>query len=226
MTKDRFNKLEKSGDLPATVKSAISKLNRFDHLEIGQARRLPPVSPGFTRRACAHCGQPNEQGRDICWACFKPLEGRTQDRYPNAGQEVHLVLDGMTYRENDPNLPPDIGRLIARIRVEGYSEKLLQRWREERKASGNKRGERVELFQGQRVNVLRMDGKLYRSDDPELPPEIKEIFGYVDSEGVTPSLMQHLRLYGTTVKYRPVTTPEPSDGDISFWDAARKAFEK
>jgi hypothetical protein len=78
--------------------------------------------------------------------------------------------------------------------------------------------------EGARVSVLRMDGKLYRSDDASLAPEIREIFDYVEKEGVTPALMQHLRLYGTTVKYRPLTTPEPSDGDLNFWDAARRAF--
>lgn len=235
---NRFSNLETTqAPLPQNVQAAISRLNRFETLEIAGAHLAAPVKPYSTDRLlCPACGQANERARDLCWACYKPLSAASL-AMPDSGQEVCVVLEGVSYRSSDPKLPDDVKELITRIRSQGYSTELLKDWQnwrttrhsdrmatpqnEASAAFSNK--DRIQAFKGQRVSVLRIDGTVYTSDDPAVPPEIKELFGYIDKEGVTPALMQHLRLYGTKVKYRPLSTPLPSDGDLNFWDAAKKA---
>jgi hypothetical protein len=231
---DRFNRLEaESKPLPENVKDAVAKLDRFSHLEIGELKPRPVTPPIFAsstlsdRTLCAHCGQPNEAGRDVCWACFKALRQNTPPK-PEPGQEIQLILDGHTYKSSDPNTPDDIQILMSRIREEGYSDALLHNWREWR-ATRHAQGaphpafetltpaHEATAFQGQRVSVLRIDGKVYQSDDPSLLPEIREIFEHIEKEGVTPELLEHLRRNGDKVKFRPHTTQRPSDGDIDFW---------
>lgn len=237
---NRFDNLESSlSSLPGSVQTAISQLRRFETLEIaGSTLAIPTLPVTLERVLCPSCGQANEKGRDVCWACFKPLAAPIH-MTPEPDQEVCLVLDGVSYRSTDSGLPSDIQELIARIRKEGYSQKLLNDWQTWRAARGNPPPaapdtrdflqrkpdlDRVQAFRGQRVSILRIDGKIYKSDDSDLPPEIQEIFGFIEKEGITPPLMQHLRLYGTKVKYRPLSTPLPSDGDHRFWDAAKKAL--
>jgi hypothetical protein len=236
---DRFSRLEDKRALPENVRAAIAKLNRFSHLEIGGLKSAPPVAPGpvaVERRLCPHCNQANEKGRLTCWACYRPLDAPAEARKPDPGQDVELVLDGVSYQSNDPELPPDIRALIGRIRLEGYSRQLLadwQSWRAVRNVPGRAQTkfdmdgvrERVEVVDGRYVDVIRIDNVVYRSDDPALSAELKEIFAYIDREGVTPALMQHLRLYGPKVKFRPASTVTPSDGDIDFWKSVWKALK-
>ncbi len=234
---NRFSSIEHDhAPLPDNLKTAISRLTRFETLEIAGAHlaNTAVVTP-IERILCPFCGQANEKGRDLCWACYKHLVATT-NATPADDQEVCVVLDGVSYRSNDPNLPPDIVDLIGRIRKKGYSPELLKQWQNERVAARRispaaaslmptyPRPDRVEAFQGQRVTVLRLDGVLYKSDDANLPPAIVEIFSFIEKEGITPALMQHLRLYGTKVKYRPISIHQPSDGDLSFWDATKKAL--
>lgn len=244
---DRFDYLEDKPELPATVKSAVGKLSRFEHLEIGQLKPQPaPAKPPDGKLLCSHCGQPNEPERETCWACFKlvrtgaPPAAREQPssplQKPAPGQEIQLVLDGVTYHSDDPKVPQDIRVLMDRIKAEGYSPALLADWRSwratrhvqppdtapwaEMRRAGGAPGQNVEIFRGQRVSVIRIDGQVYRSDDPRLPQEIKDLFGYIERNGVTPALMDILRRRGSDVKYRPATTGRPSDGDVSFWKEA------
>lgn len=248
MTKDRFEKIEGPADLPAKVKEAVAHINRFSSLEIGELPRaaapapapapaaapapapaIPALSPAGERRLCRHCGQQNELQRETCWACFKRL-GEEAAKAAPAG--FTLVLDGVTYRSDAPDLPDDIRELMSRIEKRGYSEKLLSEWREWRAVRNRDRlrqaealGRDIKVFKGQRVSVIRIDDRVYTSDDPNLSPELKEIFAYIDAHGVTPVLMEHLRGRGETAKFRPATTAYPSDGDVDFWKNVQPKVE-
>jgi len=237
---NRFSNLEASRPLPDTVKAAIAGLSRFDHLEIGRLSETPARTDRrrVERRLCAQCGQANEMDRDICWACCKPLNIKASPK-PDPEQEIHLLLNGVSYTSSDADLPADIRALMDRIRREGYSEALLKEWERQRQAAAPAptpaeppipeylhNRPRVEVIDGKYIDILRIDGVLYKSDDANLAPEIREIFAYIEQEGVTPALVQHLQLYGTKVRYRPLSSPKPSDDDRKFWQAANKQFQK
>jgi hypothetical protein len=148
------------------------------------------------------------------------------------------VLDGLTYRSSDPNLPSDIKVLMDQIRKNGFSQDLLAQWRTWR-ATRNEHpaAERPyadpslvpvenqgkdpltgnEVFKGLRSAVIRLDGKIYDSTDKDLSPEMRELFDYIEAHGVTPQLMEHLRGMGKKTTLRPATTPAPSAEDLAFW---------
>lgn len=234
--------------LPGNVKEALANLGRFDHLEIGA---LPPKPAAAAHTAeervlCTHCGQPNEKARQTCWACFQPLGPEAAKPAPKGPKDITIVLDGLTYRSSDPNLPPDIKVLMDQIHEKGYSEELLAQWRTWRAARNEPGAARPypdpslvpvenqgkdpltgnEVFKGQRSSVIRLDGKVYTSTDMQLTPEIKELFGYIETHGVTPALMEHLRQIGNKATVRPATTPAPSAEDLAFWkDVAKPDVE-
>ncbi len=239
MAPDRFDRLEGPSELPGPVRDAVSRLDRFEHLEIapagpdpaGTAACRPPGggSPAPRKRLCHRCGQANEPERTTCWACFKPLDAPKAAGKSAPPDDITVVIDGATYRSSDPNLPDDVAELIRRIRAHGYSPELLAQWRSWRvtrheaplpqrpfEPGPAAQSDDVNVFRGQRVNVIRIDGRVFTSDDPNAPPELKELFGYIDRNGVTPALMDLLRQYGRA-KYRPATTAAPSDGDLAFW---------
>src|SRR5882672_2956125 len=126
---NRFSNIEPPQlKLPENLTSAISRLNRFESLEIAGAHLLCQTTLSTLDRVlCPSCGQSNEKGRELCWACFKPLTLPSKP-IPEPGQEVCIVLDGVSYRSTDSNLPPDISDLIDRIRKDGYSAKLMSEW--------------------------------------------------------------------------------------------------
>lgn len=228
MTERRFENL---GPLqPSGGVSAPPAISRFEYLEIGDPvlGAAPPVAPPSGRTFCPHCGQANEPARETCWACCRWLTPSAAP-LPAAEAPLEIVLDGRSYRSDDPAVPEDIQRLIQRIQKEGYSQKLLgewRQWRATRKAGLFKEDPAayadVKLFRGQRVRVLRIDGKTYTSDMKDLPPDVKSLFDYLEKNDVTPELMDHLRRFGTKVKFRPGTTADPSDGEVSFWKAAKE----
>lgn len=190
---------------------------------------------------CVHCDQLNEKGRDTCWACYRFVTVKTAGPSPRAQQDVTLVLDGVTYTSSQADLPEDVAELMKRIAKKGYSHELLVEWRQWRATrnikthapeaqpspaarlenpdaptSGSDESLGIKVFRGDRVSVIRLDGKVYTSDDPGLTPELRQLFAYIDAHGVTPALMDYLRQLGT-VKVRPPTTAYPSDGDLAFW---------
>lgn len=208
-------------------------LNRFKHLEIGAG--APAAAPGEPsqelKRLCAHCGQSNEKQRDVCWACFQKLNAETKT---GSAQDITLVIDGTTYLSSDPAVPADIRELMDRIAKNGYSPELLaewQSWRATRSAAppeietrGADPARDIKVFKGQRVSVIRLDGKVYTSDDANLPPEIKKLFLQLDVHGVTPALMDELRAVGGgKVELHPLTTANPSDADLEFWNDVHAA---
>ena len=246
MTQDRFDSLEAAGALPTDLKAAIEQLSRFEHLEIGLLEAEPrteapilPALPPMERVACPHCGQLNEKARELCWACHRFVGARAAGGPVQAPQEIVLVLDGVTYKSDDPGLPQDIQALMDRIRRRGYSQELLAEWRSWRATRNANLAParpfpeeapapeaKVEVFRGQRVSVIRLDGKVYLSDDPNLTPEFRRLFAYIEENGVTPALMEQLRLFGSKVKYRPSVTADPSDGDLRFWQDAKEREDK
>ena len=258
---DRFDRLE-AAPLPDNVKEAISRLSRFQALEIGasaspasaQPNAAKPVSVepapasssadpshAVQKVPCVHCGQLNEAGRETCWACYRFVRVKAPPpqtlRDPN---EITLVLDGVTYTSGQPDLPDDIAELMRRIKKNGYSQQLLADWRQWRvtrhtqppptrdfepspeNTAGSDDSLGIKVFRGQRVSVIRLDGKVYTSDDPSLSAELKALFQYIDAHGVTPALMEHLRQLGG-VKLRPPTTAYPSDGDVAFWNSVQQS---
>ncbi len=250
MAEDRFGRLEPDQPLPAGLKEALSGLGRFDHLEIGASPRMPECQPQSCedRVLCLRCGQPNEKERQICWACFKPLRSPAKAS-PQEPEGITVVLDGVSYRSSDPNLPEDVKVLIDRIREHGFSPDLLAQWRSWRATryaqpkpqtpfqpgpntpvpvenQGSNPDFGIKVFKGQRVSVIRLDGKVYTSDDKDLSPQMVELFQYIEASGVTPELMHHLRQLGSKATLRPATTPLPSDGDLAFWEnVAKQAAE-
>lgn len=215
-------------DLPKDVSEALSHLNRFSHLEIAGAKFVPqPASP--IGSPCPHCGQANEAERETCWACFCTLKKSPSEVVPL--QEITLVIDGNTYRSGDSNLPEDVKVLMERIGKQGYSQSLFMEWQNWRAShnapnpaaadcvidSHRGEGRDINVFKGTRVSVIKLDGKIYTSDNPHLTPDFKQLFHYLDANGVTPALMDRLRQMGEKVKFRPETTAAPTDGDIAFW---------
>jgi hypothetical protein len=222
----RFDRLEPSTP-PARPPAALPQAPRFGQLEIGEQGPPPEVPAGDVRILCAHCGRPNERQSELCWACGKPVTplpgaAAAPDK-PAPGQPVQLVLDGQTYRSDDPGIPADIRVLIERVRKEGYTPELLGRWREWRATRNSPKP--AELPAAAPGPVLRVDGRLYRPGDREVPPELKAVFDYIQIHGVTPELLETLRASGGRVKLRPRDSAVPSDGDLAFWGEASRLEE-
>jgi hypothetical protein len=230
MKKNRFDHLEpqKEPALPAALQKALSRIQRFDHLEIGELAMN--VTQQVDRVLCAHCGQYNEKVRTHCWACYRWVGEKASPPVPRP--DLELILDGKRYHSADADLPEDVRTLMDWIQRDGYSKELLAKWRQWRatrnqaiyraKSAEDSSTPRdtndVQVFRGQRVSVITINGKRYMSLDKDLPPDIKALFAYLTENEVTPALMDHLRTFGTKVKYRPPNTPDPTDGDVSFWD--------
>lgn len=220
----RFDRLEGQG-LPGPLKEAVARLSRFERLEIGESAPAKEAAEAPSGRLCAHCGHANEPERETCWACYKPVAAAPKKAA--APDDITIVLDGFTYRSSDKDLAPDVRELMDRIRKRGFSQELLLEWRDWRltRASKKLREEperEVKVFKGQRVSVISIDGKVFTSDAKDLSPEMKELFSYIDANGVTPELMEHLRGAGPSVKLRPANTVQPSDGDLEFWKRVEK----
>lgn len=233
MPSDRFDHLEENEKPQDEIKKTVSNFTRFRHLEIGVGRVNEPSEPApAIKRLCGNCGQYNGQERSICWACFRPLADEAKPAPAKTQQDITLVIDGTTYTSSDPALPPEIKELMDRISLRGYSAELLsdwQNWRATRnepalrQPQGPHRGEDaargINVFKGLRVSVIKLDGKVYTSDDANLSPEIKQLFVHLDCYGVTPALMDELRAVGGgKVEMHPATTANPSDADLKFWD--------
>lgn len=236
MKNNRFDHLEprKKPALPAALQTALSRIQRFDHLEIGDLEMK--ADQEVDRVLCAHCGQYNEKVRTHCWACYRWVGEKVPPPAPR--QDLELILDGKSYHSADEDLPEDVRVLMGWIQRDGYSTELLSKWRQWR-ATRNQAMYRaksaappplstdrndVQVFRGQRVASISINGKRHLSMDKNLPPDIKALFDHLAEHEVTPELMDHLRTFGTKVKYRPPTTLDPTDGDLSFWKTMTSLF--
>jgi hypothetical protein len=220
--------------MSASDAAGSSSLRRFQNLEIGVLHQAPlpasdagqPISQ-TPQILCHHCGQANEAAREFCWACSKELKA-VQEPTSKTLDVITIVLNGKSYCSNDPGLPDDIKILMDHIRKNGYSEELINQWKQWRLTRNSDKvkepaAERqVSAFSGNRISVLRIDGKVYTSDQTDLPQDIQTVMNRISREGVTPGLLEELRRQSPSqgaVKYRPHSTPLPSDGDVCFWDA-------
>jgi hypothetical protein len=128
MKKNRFDHLEpqKEPALPAALQKALSRIQRFDHLEIGELAMN--VTQQVDRVLCAHCGQYNEKVRTHCWACLSM--GGEKASPPVPRPDLELILDGKRYHSADADLPEDVRTLMDWIQRDGYSKELLAKWRQ------------------------------------------------------------------------------------------------
>jgi hypothetical protein len=78
------------------------------------------------------CGAVNIKKRKNCWVCGKEFSDANEEL---AGKELEniitLNIDGKVYKSNDSDLPPRVSVLMARVRREGYSEKIINDWMQE-----------------------------------------------------------------------------------------------
>lgn len=225
----------------------LQRFERLEIGELrSEPAEVPPGESHFLCRHCGKGNERLRETCWACHKKLGEKERPARARGPMQPQDITLVLDGFTYRSTDKDLPDDVRELMVRINTSGYSEALLTEWRawRARKRTGPPppapepqeppplsdyqapipdlapaapANDNVKVFKGQRVSVIRIDDKVYTSDDKDLTPELKEFFRYIDEHGVTPALMDHLRAQGKNVKFRPSTTNSPSDGDVAFW---------
>jgi hypothetical protein len=236
---NRFEHLEGDAGLSDDLKVAIAKIARFDHLEIGG--RPSPAAPAREpdgKFPCPGCGRPNEPERESCWACHQVL---IASNAPAAGatpapRVIEIVVDGVHRRSDDADLPEDVRELLNRIAKEGYSERLMSEWtewrhkyRSERLLKGSSADpappyagpetdppKRVKILHGRWVSVITVDGKTYKSDDAVLSPEMRQLFDYIEKNGVTPALVAYIERFGRKVDVggtpageRPAPAPQP-----------------
>lgn len=128
MKNNRFDHLEprKGSTLPAALQTALSRIERFDHLEIGDLEMKGGQE--VDRVLCTHCGQYNEKVRTHCWACYRWVGEKVPP--PTPRPDLELILDGKSYRSADEDLPEDVRILMGWIQRDGYSTKLLSKWRQ------------------------------------------------------------------------------------------------
>ncbi|MBL8023213.1 MAG: hypothetical protein JNK54_02870 [Elusimicrobia bacterium] len=218
MFNNRFDHIESKQKLPRELQNAIKKMGRFSHLEIGETVHtlLPPTQNG---KSCEHCSQSNEIHRTFCWACFKPL---MEQSLPLKETPLTVVVNGTTYRSDQADLPPPLLRLFEQVRQKGFNQNVASQWAAQEGHTLQRSTElKTERGAGNEVSVVRIDNNVFHSDDPSLPPEIRTLLKHVQTNPVTPALMDQLRQVGEKVKYRPANTLSPSDGDINFWTSVR-----
>jgi hypothetical protein len=79
------------------------------------------------------CGAVNLKERKNCWVCGRDFslwgDKEVSEKPENI---ITLNIDGKTYKSNDPELPQGIVSLMEKIRREGYSEKLVNDWMQEK----------------------------------------------------------------------------------------------
>jgi hypothetical protein len=179
MPADRFRFIEgANGPLPEDLKRTLGNLGRFGNLELSL----------------------NDPGALECKSCRRVFE--PEAKVVPAGADLALVLDGQTYKSNDPNLPEDIKVLMKQIREKGYTPKLVADWRSWR-ATRRSRKAASEPTPSKPAPVLRINGRLLRWSDPDLPDELKILFSFIAANGVTNALIAHLKELGYGINYDP-----------------------
>lgn len=79
---------------------------------------------------CDSCGAMSLKERSDCWACGKNFFQKSAQ--PNAEDKnvITLNIDGKEYSSTDKNLPLEIRVLMERVRRQGYSKELIEKWLE------------------------------------------------------------------------------------------------
>jgi hypothetical protein len=198
MPADRFRFIEgKNGPLPEDLKKTLGNLGRFTNIELPGS--LPP-KPKETGKACPGCDSPNAPGALECKACHRVLE--PEPKVIPHGADLAIVLDGQTYKSTDPGLPEDIKVLITQIRKSGYTPKLVADWRSWRATRRSAKAKAVPQPSGP-IPVLRINGRLLRWSDSDLPDDLRVLFSFIATNGVSAGLLNHLGELGYEAAYDP-----------------------
>jgi len=105
-------------------------------------------------KKCPSCNAMNEMKRRICWLCGKDLSaGASQETDERSNNVIILNIDGKEYRSTDKNLPFDIIVLMEKIRNEGYSKELVDKWVKER----NRESQKDNTAYNQRLLTLQLN---------------------------------------------------------------------
>ncbi|MBI3551286.1 MAG: hypothetical protein HY077_02105 [Elusimicrobia bacterium] len=197
MPADRFDFIEgSSGPLPEDLKRSLAGLRRFGNIELPGEAAPRPVR---AEHPCPGCGSPNDHAAVECKSCRRVFEPEPQ--VVPQGADLAIVLDGQTYKSTDKDLPDDIAALIKRIREKGFTPKLVAEWRSWRATRRSRKARAPEPSRP--VPVLRVNGRLLRWSDAALPDELRVLFSFIATNGVTPALLSHLKELGHDVSYDP-----------------------
>lgn len=136
MSLDRFRRLRTGASGAGPGKKASSPAeSRFLHLEIGNVRpREKKTGPSSDRVACPSCGQLNEIGRDLCWACFQSVKATTGSKRE---APLEVLLNGTLYRSDQTNLPHDIRVLMKMLHTKGHTPNVIAQWKAWRASRGS-----------------------------------------------------------------------------------------
>lgn len=83
---------------------------------------------------CKACGGMNLKERQNCWVCGIDLYTKKKKMYvpENSGNVISVNMDGKEYKSTDKDLPWDIRILMEKIRNEGYSKEVVDKWVQEK----------------------------------------------------------------------------------------------
>ena len=79
------------------------------------------------------CGAVNLKERKNCWVCGRDFSLWGDESVKESPENIiTLNIDGKIYKSTDTDLPAGIVALMEKIRREGYSEKLINDWLQEK----------------------------------------------------------------------------------------------
>jgi hypothetical protein len=100
------------------------------------------------------CGAVNLKERKNCWVCGRDFSLWGDDAVKESPENIiTLNIDGAVYKSTDQNLPPGIVALMEKIRREGYSEELVNKWVQDKNDEIDLRRNETET----RISDLRWD---------------------------------------------------------------------
>lgn len=177
-----------SGHL-AMDKPQQNRMTRFLHLEVGVASAQPAAQyPAVAedRVICRHCGELNEQAREICLKCYKPLARRGPASFAEVTKFKTLVINGRKFTSDDANLPPAVKTVMDRMDEPGFNAA---------QAVGMLQGVRIDdpipagtqVFVGDRASYVIWDGRTYLRDAADMPEEARGIFSELDAGRLLPA---------------------------------------
>jgi RNA polymerase subunit RPABC4/transcription elongation factor Spt4 len=94
-------------------------------------------------KKCPGCGRINNRNQEYCLYCgwrVAPLSKEAEQTEGEVlrqaadeellmqGEIVTVVVDGKTYCSTDKGIPPEIKKLILKIKKEGYSKEMVDEW--------------------------------------------------------------------------------------------------
>lgn len=171
----RFEKLEHGAQDPCEKKH-IRICRRFEILEVGERTiqvaitdRITPHESAPAQKhyflLCPYCGKENGDGAFSCSHCNHALQTRLADGYQKIPKLRRCAVCEAANQE---------GRKCC-----WFCGKQLSKIAD--RDSGN---------DGGNVIVLNLDGKEYKSTDPDLPPDVQALFGRIRRDGYDKRIVQ------------------------------------